>query len=86
MTILYITIDHTIDHGQQGRGRHGENRLGYFSLIFCNTCKKINFGYSYSCNNVLVCVGSGKTAAFLVPMFEKLKAHSTKVCVTVSEC
>ena len=23
--------------------------------------------------------GSGKTAAFLVPMFEKLKAHSVKV-------
>jgi len=23
--------------------------------------------------------GSGKTAAFLLPMFERLKAHSTKV-------
>lgn len=23
--------------------------------------------------------GSGKTAAFLLPMFEKLKTHSTKV-------
>lgn len=27
--------------------------------------------------------GSGKTAAFLVPMFEKLKAHSVKVGSTV---
>ena len=24
-------------------------------------------------------IGSGKTAAFLIPMFERLKAHSAKV-------
>ena len=32
-----------------------------------------------------LCTGSGKTAAFLIPMFEKLKAHSTTgiVCVCV---
>lgn len=29
--------------------------------------------------------GSGKTAAFLVPMFEHLKAHSAKVLTHSSE-
>ena len=34
-----------------------------------------------------LCTGCGKTAAFLIPMFEKLKAHSTKVsCVCAYVC
>lgn len=27
--------------------------------------------------------GSGKTAAFLIPMFERLKVHSVKVCTVL---
>lgn len=30
--------------------------------------------------------GSGKTAAFLVPMLEKLKSHSSVVCVCARVC
>ena len=31
------------------------------------------------CIFVVILLGSGKTAAFLIPMFERLKTHSAKV-------
>ena len=42
---------------------------------FCTFCCSSLFSYAI--------VGSGKTAAFLVPMFEHLKMHSAKVSVCV---
>ena len=52
--------------------------MRYWNFNECaHTCSKTYFLKKNTFLNFLI--GSGKTAAFLIPMFERLKAHSAKV-------
>ena len=78
------------DHPEGLPSAHAHTEKSKKSIFHCLTAELRAIQYSFQCIPLVMDgkdvvamarTGSGKTAAFLLPMFERLKTHSTKVSI-----